>query len=168
MHPKKTHKPFTGQAVKTTRKSRRNSKSKTTPRLHITHPFIALSYWQKISGKNLEKKPKIPLASYTKKLYNKSMDNKRKHGIGFETARFVFADPGRLWRFDRSESNTSGEERWQTLGRAEGVVFAVYTENETEGANETRMITARLATKAERRIYNGYYHIDNQGWSKAD
>ena len=99
---------------------------------------------------------------------DKNADNKRKHGIGFETARFVFADPHRLWRFDRSEGNTSEEERWQTLGMAEGVVFAVYTENESEGTNETRLITARLATKEERRIYNGYYRINNQGWSEAD
>jgi uncharacterized DUF497 family protein len=98
----------------------------------------------------------------------KNVENKRKHGIGFGTARFVFADPERLWRLDRSEANMSGEERCHTLGMAEGVVFAVYTERETEGANETRLITARLANKAERRSYNGYYHIDNQGWSKTD
>jgi uncharacterized DUF497 family protein len=34
---------------------------------------------------------------------NKNAENRRKHGIGFETARFVFADPERLWRIDRSE-----------------------------------------------------------------
>jgi uncharacterized DUF497 family protein len=94
--------------------------------------------------------------------------NRRKHGIGFETARFVFADPKRLWRIDRSEGNTSGEERWQSLGMAEGVVFVVYTEREAEGVNETRLITARLANKTERRSYNGHYRIDNKGWSKAD
>ena len=99
---------------------------------------------------------------------DKNEDNKRKHGIGFETARFVFADPHRLWRFDRSESNTSGEDRWQTLGMAEGIVFVVYTERETEETNETRIITARLADKSERRSYNGYYRIDNRGWSEAD
>jgi len=98
----------------------------------------------------------------------KNTDNKGKHGIGFETARFVFADPNRLWRFDRSEGNSSGEDRWQTLGKAEGVVFAVYTECESEVTNETRLITARLATKAERRIYNGYYRINDQGWSEAN
>jgi len=76
---------------------------------------------------------------------NKSVDNKRKHGIGFETARFVFADPNRIWRFDRSEDNASAEDRWQTLGVAEGVTFVVYTECEAEGSNETRIITARLA-----------------------
>jgi uncharacterized DUF497 family protein len=98
----------------------------------------------------------------------KNAGNKRKHGIGFETARFVFADPERLFRLDRSEGNAAGEERWQSLGMAEGVVFAVYTEREKEGVNETRLITARLANKTERRSYNGYYRIDNKGWSKAN
>ena len=97
---------------------------------------------------------------------NKNADNKQNHGIGFETARFVFADYNRLERIDRSESNTSGEVRWQTLGEAEGITFVVYTEREAE--NETRIITARLANKAERRSYNGYYRIDNKGWSKAN
>jgi uncharacterized DUF497 family protein len=54
------------------------------------------------------------------------------------------------------------------LGIAEGVVFVVYTEREVEGVNETRLITARMANKAERRRYNGYYYIDNKGWSKAN
>ena len=98
----------------------------------------------------------------------KNVDNKRKHGIGFETARFVFADPNRLWRFDRSEDNVSDEERWQTLGKAEGITFVVYTESETEVSNETRIVTARLATKAERRSYYGYHRIDNHGWSETD
>jgi uncharacterized DUF497 family protein len=99
---------------------------------------------------------------------NKNAENKLKHGIGFETARYVFADPERLWRLDQSEENTSEEERWQSLGMAEGVVFVVYTEREAEGVNETRMITARLANKVERRSYNGYYRIDNKGWTKAN
>ena len=99
---------------------------------------------------------------------DKNAKNRRKHEIGFETARFVFADFQRLERLDRSKGNTSGEERWQTLGMAEGVAFVVYTERETEGVNETRIITARLATKAERRSYNGYYYFDNQGWSKTN
>jgi uncharacterized DUF497 family protein len=98
----------------------------------------------------------------------KNDENKRKHGISFETARFIFADPERLLRFDRSKGNTSGEDRWQSLGMAEGIVFVVYTERETEGMNETRLITARLADKAERRTYHGYYRIDNKGWSKAN
>ncbi|MDR0656723.1 MAG: BrnT family toxin, partial [Treponema sp.] len=50
-------------------------------------------------------------------------------------------------RLDRSEKNTSGEERWQTLGRVGPVFFVVYTER---GENK-RIITARAADKAERR-----------------
>jgi len=98
----------------------------------------------------------------------KNAENKLKHGISFETARYVFADPERLWRFDRSKSNMSDEERWQSIGMAEGVVFVVYTEREIEGTNETRLITARLANKTERRSYNGYHSIDNKGWTKAN
>jgi len=98
----------------------------------------------------------------------KSAENKLKHGISFETARYVFADPERLWRFDQSKNNTSREDRWQSLGMAEGIVFVVYTEREIEGIIETRLITARLANKTERRSYNGYYRIDNESWTKAN
>ena len=98
---------------------------------------------------------------------NKNETNKRKHGISFETASYVFADPERIERIDRSEGNTSGEERWQTLGMAKGVLFVVYAERCIEGINETRMIMARLANKAERKSYYGNYSKDNQGWSKA-
>jgi uncharacterized DUF497 family protein len=90
--------------------------------------------------------------------------NKREHnGLDFEVAQYVFSDPERIERLDRSETNTSGEERWQTLGRVGPVFFVVYTER---GENK-RIITARAADKAERRSYHGYYRIDHKGWSKA-
>ena len=89
--------------------------------------------------------------------------NKRRHGLGFEDAQHVFADPGRLDRPDRSEGNLSGEDRVQTLGMVGKVLFVVYTER---GENK-RLIMARLATRAERRSYNGYYQIDGKGWTKA-
>jgi uncharacterized DUF497 family protein len=41
----------------------------------------------------------------------KNAENKRKHGISFETAQFVFADGERLLRLDRSEKNTDREDR---------------------------------------------------------
>ena len=95
---------------------------------------------------------------------DKNEKNKRDHdGLGFEDAQFVFADPERLERQDRSEKNTSGEERWQTLGMVGKVLFVVYTER---GENK-RIISARIAEKHERRSYNGYYQIDGMGWSKA-
>ena len=91
--------------------------------------------------------------------------NKREHeGMSFELAQLVFADPNRLERLDRSENNKSREERWQTLGMAGKVLFVVYTER----GERKRIISARLANKAERRSYNGNYQIDRKGWSKAN
>ena len=53
----------------------------------------------------------------------KNEANKREHeGLSFELAQLVFADPGRLERFDQSEHNKSGEERWQTLWTSPGTV----------------------------------------------
>ena len=93
----------------------------------------------------------------------KNILNKQEHNLSFEAAQYVFTDPERLERLDRSEGNTSGEERWQTLGMVDKVLFVVYTER---GENK-RIISARLAEKHERRSYNGYYQIDGKGWSKA-
>jgi len=96
----------------------------------------------------------------------KNIENKAKHKIGFEDAQYVFADPMRIWRLDRSENNTSGENRWQTIGKVGKTLFVVYTEQEEGDMNETRLISAREAEKHERRSYNGYYSIDNKGWTK--
>jgi uncharacterized DUF497 family protein len=94
----------------------------------------------------------------------KNEANKLKHnGLSFEIAQYVFSDPERLDRSDQSEGNTSGETRLQTLGMVGKVLFVVYTER---GKNK-RIITARLATTAERRSYNGYYLIDGKGWTRA-
>jgi len=95
---------------------------------------------------------------------DKNETNKREHeGLGFEDAQYVFTDPERLERIDRSEGNRSSEERWQTLGMVGRVLFVVYTER---GKNK-RIIMARPATKRERRSYNGYYQIDGEGWAKT-
>jgi len=93
----------------------------------------------------------------------KNILNKQEHDLSFEAAQYVFTDPERIERYDQSESNSSGEERWQTIGMVDKVLFVVYTER----GNDKRIITARLANKSERRSYNGYYQIDGKGWSKA-
>jgi uncharacterized DUF497 family protein len=91
-----------------------------------------------------------------------------KHRVGFETAALVFLDPLRIERQDDSEHNTSGEERWQTLGRVGKVYFVVYTERKTVSGDETRIITARVAEKPERRSYHGTDRKNDKGWAKAD
>jgi uncharacterized DUF497 family protein len=94
----------------------------------------------------------------------KNEANKRKHnGLSFEVAQYVLVDPGRIERPDRSEGNTSGEDRVQVLGRVGPVFFVVYAER----GEDKRIITARVATKKERRIYHGYHENDGEGWSRA-
>jgi uncharacterized DUF497 family protein len=89
--------------------------------------------------------------------------NKRVHNIGFEQAQYFFSDPERLERLDESEGNSSGEERWQTLGMVGKVLFVVYTYRR----EKKRIISARVADKDDRRSYHGYYYIDGKGWAKA-
>ena len=93
----------------------------------------------------------------------KNSINKAFHHIDFEDAQYVFFDSNRIERIDHSTGNVSGEERLQTLGMVGKILFVVHTER---GENK-RLISARLATKAERRAYNGYYQIDGSGWHKA-
>jgi uncharacterized DUF497 family protein len=93
----------------------------------------------------------------------KARQNLLKHGVSFDTAQYVFSDPNRLERYDRSDSNVSGEERWQVIGKIGDTLFVVFSETE----NAKRLISARRATKAERRSYNGYYQINGKGWTKA-
>lgn len=89
----------------------------------------------------------------------KAEANRRKHGIGFEAAARVFQDPWHLTIQDRIEG---GEYRWQTIGRIHGVVVLLVAhtvdedgvdEDGGEGVVEIRLISARKATRSERRRY---------------
>jgi uncharacterized DUF497 family protein len=93
---------------------------------------------------------------------DKNTINKLEHKLSFEAAQYVFIDPERIERFDQSDENTSGEERLQTLGMVDKVLFVVFTER---GENK-RIISARKSDKSERRSYNGYYQINGKGWTK--
>jgi uncharacterized DUF497 family protein len=88
---------------------------------------------------------------------NKNRANKRKHGVDFETALRVFADPFALSGQDRIED---GEERWQTLGFVEGHIlllvahtFREETVGESAVVEVVRIISARKADRNERRRY---------------
>ncbi len=87
---------------------------------------------------------------------NKNRINRAKHGVTFDTAKLVFADPLHLSRQDRYEK---GEERWQTLGKVGGVVvlLVAHTILDEVGEETIRMISARKATKEERRYYEKAY-----------
>lgn len=83
---------------------------------------------------------------------NKNTSNKEKHGVSFETAQLVFEDPFQVSRQDRFEN---GEERWQTLGLVGDValLLVAHTWLDHEGEEHIRIISARLATKDERKRY---------------
>jgi uncharacterized protein len=76
--------------------------------------------------------------------------NRRKHGISFDTASHVFDDPLHVTTQDRE---VDGEPRLQTIGMigAHNVLLVAHTEDEETGA--IRIISARKATRTERRIY---------------
>lgn len=85
----------------------------------------------------------------------KNISNRRKHGVAFETATRVFADPFALSEHDRIEN---GERRWRTIGRVEGfllLVVAHTVEEDSDGETEEviRIISARRADRRERRRY---------------
>lgn len=83
----------------------------------------------------------------------KNESNRNKHGISFEAAKLVFQDPLHITRQDRIES---GELRWQTVGTAAGLQLLLVAHtwlDENDGSEHIRIISARLATKVERKAY---------------
>lgn len=77
----------------------------------------------------------------------KNIINKKKHNISFETAAHVFDDPECIEMYDFEHS--TNEDRYIALGVVGDVLFVVYTERK----EAIRLISARLATTAERRLY---------------
>jgi uncharacterized DUF497 family protein len=83
----------------------------------------------------------------------KDAANRQKHGVSFELARRVFDDPNHISIQDRHEG---GEERWQTLGLVGpvAILMVAHTYEEDDGEEVVHIISARKATKAERRRYD--------------
>ena len=83
----------------------------------------------------------------------KEKSNIQKHGITFEQASYVFADPFALNRLDGEHSET--EERWIMLGKSLNQVILVvaHTFRNTENIELVRIISARKATKNEQKAY---------------
>jgi len=79
--------------------------------------------------------------------------NKIKHGIEFESAQLVFDDPFCITFVERV---TGGEERWHAIGSIEKVILlvVVHTYREENSEEVIRIISARRATRKERRLYD--------------
>jgi hypothetical protein len=101
----------------------------------------------------------------------KNRSNWKKHGLSFDTAVQVFLDPLHLTRQDRI---VDGEQRWQTIGRVNGVwlVLAAYAVID-EDEEFLRIISARLANRQERIEYEDANEIQNhdlrvEAWTSSD
>lgn len=88
---------------------------------------------------------------------DKNRANRVKHGIDFDFAREAFDDPFAITTQDR---DVDGEQRYQLIGaiftRIILVAYAIHAESPICAAEEElviRMISARKATPAERKLY---------------
>lgn len=79
----------------------------------------------------------------------KAESNLIKHGIAFEDVLPVFDDPFAL--FDDDILEDYGEERFSVIGMVNGYLFYV---SYTIRGDVTRIISARLATRHEKRRYS--------------
>ena len=77
----------------------------------------------------------------------KSRLNIEKHNLSFETAVYVFDDPNYIEIYDFEHSTY--EDRYIAIGLVGEVLFVVFTERK----DRIRIISARLATALERRLY---------------
>ena len=82
----------------------------------------------------------------------KRMRSIEKHGIDFETAKLVFDDP---FCVTFLECESGGEDRWHAIGSLEGIIVIVVAHTYREDGSEEviRMISARRATRHERKLY---------------
>ncbi|MDM8537691.1 BrnT family toxin [Desulfobacterales bacterium HSG17] len=84
---------------------------------------------------------------------NKAEINKQKHGISFDEAQTVFIDNLSVMKLDINHSNT--EERLLIIGTSSNnqIIVISYTER----GDRIRLISARKATRNERKQYEEDY-----------
>jgi len=83
----------------------------------------------------------------------KEAANRDKHGVGFDEVRELFEGADDFLEIC-DEEHSVVEERFIAVGPiARGVVLVVWTEPEQD---VVRVISARLATRRERRLYHRY------------
>lgn len=82
----------------------------------------------------------------------KNRSNQVKHHVTFETAAKVFDDPLHISKPDQI---VDGEQRWQTIGTVGGLtlLLVAHTYSDENGEEIFRIISARKASRKERREY---------------
>lgn len=82
---------------------------------------------------------------------NKAARNLSKHGVSFHEAATVFGDPLAVTCSDPDHSES--EDRFLTLGHSSAGELLVVAH--TDRGNSIRIISARRATRRERKSYEG-------------
>lgn len=81
--------------------------------------------------------------------------NKKKHGLSFEEAREVFGDENAIL-FDDPDHSLE-EDRFLIIGSIKSLKICIVSHCYRDNNNVIRLISARTATKNEKRIYE-------EGW----
>jgi uncharacterized DUF497 family protein len=81
----------------------------------------------------------------------KNRANKRRHGVSFEDAQGAFFDEDAILYHDPEHSDE--EDRFLLLGLSLQLRVLVVCHCYREGSSVIRLISARRATKRERRVY---------------
>ena len=84
----------------------------------------------------------------------KAASNLKKHGISFEEAQSVFFDELAIQFFDSTNSQLD-EDRFLLLGTSNEEKFLLVCHCELKQGEIIRIISARKATKTERKFYEG-------------
>ena len=83
----------------------------------------------------------------------KGMKNQEKHGVSFEEAQSVFYDEYAIQFFDDEHSDQ--EDRFLILGLSNETRVLLVCHCERDNGETIRIISARKATKNERKHYEG-------------
>ena len=86
---------------------------------------------------------------------SKNFSNQQKHGISFDEAIEIFNDPLHVSILDKKYSYF--EERWITVGTTKhiSIIVVVNLFFDDDGEEVIRVISAREATRNERKKYEG-------------
>ena len=83
----------------------------------------------------------------------KARSNLKKHGVSFEEAQSVFYDEFAIQFFD--DEGSDSEDRFLLLGQSQEQRVLIICHCERDKGNTIRIISARKATKHERKFYEG-------------
>jgi len=82
--------------------------------------------------------------------------NQKKHGVSFEEAQSVFYDELAIQFYDAESS--AKEDRFLMLGLSMNLRILIVCHCERDSGNSIRIISARRATKSERKYYEVASH----------